>query len=135
MIALDTNVLVRVVTQDDPEQLRIALEVMQQPELFVTKTVMLETAWVLRFTYGLERESVHAALAAIVGYSNITVEDRTAVLHALAWLGRRLDFADALHLASGRKATAFATFDRRLAKAARAVADAPPVRFLGPPQP
>jgi predicted nucleic-acid-binding protein len=53
MIALDTNVIVRVVTRDDPQQVPAALAVMQSGDLWVSKTVLLETEWVLRYSYKL----------------------------------------------------------------------------------
>lgn len=131
MIALDTNVIVRVVTGDDPEQLAAALAVMSAPELYISKTVILETAWVLSFTYRLDRSAVGRALTAVVGYPNVTVEGRIAVLQALTWHANGLDFADALHLASARDAVAFATFDRKLATPAANQSASPVVRLLG----
>lgn len=131
MIALDTNVIVRVVTQDDAEQARAAVEVMREPDLFVSKTVLLETAWVLSYTYGLGREAVGSALEGVVGYPNATIEDRGAVLLALAWYARGMDVADAMHLASARHTTELATFDRKLASSARRLPGTPPVRLIG----
>ena len=71
------------------------------------------------------------ALSGVVGYTNATVEDRSAVLRALTWHAQGMDFTDALHLASAREAMAFATFDRELAAAATSRSAAPAVRLLG----
>jgi predicted nucleic-acid-binding protein len=119
MIALDTNVLVRVVTADDPAQLEAALAVMRSEALWVCKTVLLETEWVLRYTYRLSRDETLRAFRGLLGYRTLQVEDRGCVLQALSLCEKGLDFADALHLASCGPADRFATFDRHLAKAAQ----------------
>jgi predicted nucleic-acid-binding protein len=118
MIALDTNVIIRVVTADDPEQLAIALEILRSGELWVCKTVLLETEWVLRYSYELPSATVLEALRRLLGYRGLQVEDRGAVLQALSLLESGMDFADALHLASSTGAERFVTFDRPLAKMA-----------------
>lgn len=132
MIALDTNVIVRVITKDDPEQLPIALAVLQSESLWVAKTVLLETEWVLRYTYDLSRESILLAFRRFLGYRRIRVEDRAAVLRALRLYRHGMDLADALHLASSLPAGFFVTFDRRLARRAGDLHDGvvPPVELL-----
>lgn len=119
MIALDTNILVRVVTADHPEQLALALEVLRSGELWVSKTVLLETEWVLRYSYELSPAVILEALRRLLGYRSLQVEDRGAVLQAFSLVETGMDFADALHLASSTDAESFATFDRTLAKLAR----------------
>jgi predicted nucleic-acid-binding protein len=132
MIALDTSVLVRVVTADDPGQLEAALAVMRSNALWVCKTVLLETEWVLRFTYELSRSEILLALRGLLGYRTLQVEDRGSVLLALSLYAKGMDFADVLHLASSGTADRFATFDRPLAKAAKAGGGEgiPPVELL-----
>lgn len=130
MIALDTNVVVRVLANDDPEQVETALEVMESDVLWLPKTVLLETEWVLRYTYRQSREAITAGLKKIVGLENAVTEDRDAVLDALAWFSDGLDFADALHLASSRRAEEFLTFDRQLASAQERVDATPTVHLL-----
>jgi len=132
MIALDTNILIRVVTGDDPEQLAVALEVMRSGDLWVCKTVLLETEWVLRYSYKLSCEAILEALRRLLGFRSLQVEDRNAVLEALSLFEEGMDFADALHLASGSRALSFATFDRTLATtAAKAQREGiPPVTLL-----
>jgi predicted nucleic-acid-binding protein len=126
MTAVDTNVLVRVVTKDDPSQFAAAVRVMKSGDLWVAKTVLLETAWVLEHAYVLRRDVVLDAMRRIVGYGGLVVEDETAVIRALDWSGEGMDFADALHLASSAGAREFVTFDRRLA--ARGAVVRSPVR-------
>ena len=130
MIALDTNVIVRVLANDDPEQVETALEVMESDVLWLPKTVLLETEWVLRFTYGQSREAIAKGLSQILGLENAVVEDREAVLDALAWFSDGMDFADAMHLASSRRAEEFLTFDRQLASAQSRVNAKPSVHLL-----
>jgi predicted nucleic-acid-binding protein len=136
MIALDTNVIVRVVTADDPDQLKIALAVMQSESLWICKTVILETEWVLRFTYELSREAILAAMRGILGYRALQVESRGTILQALSWYEKGLDFANALHLTSSADADRFATFDREIPKVVKAYggADIPLIEFLEPPE-
>jgi predicted nucleic-acid-binding protein len=132
VIALDTNVIVRVVTADDPRQLKIALKVFEADSLWVCKTVLLETEWVLRYSYRLDPGSIYEVFRKLLGYSRFKVEDRDSVLRALMLFERGLDFADALHLASSGEAGRFATFDRPLAKAAHGLEDGPTVELLDP---
>lgn len=130
MIALDTNVLVRLLTRDDPQQAAIAAEVMRGEDLFVSKTVLLELEWVLRFTYRFEAAAINRALRGLLGLPTLTVEDSATVLDALDAHAAGLDFADALHLAASPKAATFATFDRKLAAHAERRDGAPRVRLL-----
>jgi len=117
--------------QDDPGQLQAAVAVMQADSLWVSKTVLLETEWVLRYTYKLAPEAILAVLRKLLGYRALQAEDRGAVLLALSLFQRGLDFADALHLASSTAAERFATFDRTLAKIANAeTAEIPTVELL-----
>ena len=130
MKAVDTNLVVRLVTWDDPEQAARAREQFETGALWLSKTVLLETEWVLRFSYGLDREPILAAFWKLLGYRPLHVEDREAVLRAVSRYGEGLDLADALHLASSSEADAFLTFDDRLAKRAAELETQPPVRRL-----
>ncbi len=118
MIALDTNVLVRYLTRDEPEEAARARSLIEHGPVFVAKTVMLETEWVLRSAYQFRPAAIAASLTAFLGLPGVTVEDASAVGQALAWYAQGLDFADALHAASCSQADAFATFDRRLQRRA-----------------
>lgn len=130
MIALDTNVIVRVITRDDAAQARRAAALMKNDSLWVSKTVLLETEWVLRYTYEFEAAAINGALSKLAALENLTVEDAPSVDLALEWHLAGMDFADALHLASSGGAAKLATFDRRLARAAGRVTGAIPVELL-----
>ncbi len=126
MIALDANILVRVVTADDPRQLKAAVAVMESGPLWVSKTVLLETERVLRYCYELSRAAILGALQGLLGYQALEVESRGTVLRAFRWYEKGMDFADALHLASSADADRFATFDRELAKLAKSLGEEVP---------
>ena len=52
MIAIDTHIVVRFLTQDDVAQFQQVAELFRQAELFIPERVLLETEWVLRLAYG-----------------------------------------------------------------------------------
>lgn len=119
MTALDTNVLVRVLTNDDAVQSqRAAVFMRRQDRLYVLKTVLLEIEWVLRSSYGFDREAILLGLRSLMRTPNFTIQDDKAVIAALEWYEQGMDFADALHLASIDRETEFATFDVSLRRTA-----------------
>lgn len=119
MRAVDTNVLVRFLVADDPVQFRRARKLMEAGAVFIPKTVLLETEWVLRHAYGFAAADILHAFGALSGTSEVEMEEADAVQRALAWFAGGMDFADALHIASRGNAAEFLTFDKRLASAAR----------------
>lgn len=121
MLAVDTNVIVRIVTHDDPEQAQRAVALFEREGIFIAKTVLLEVEWVLRFSYQLPREVIAPTLRKVVGLHNVEVENPDEVFIALDGYEQGLDFADALHLASSGSAEGFATFDQKMAKRAGAL--------------
>ena len=134
MRALDTNVLARFFVDDADDaqaakQRPAAVAALAQRS-FVSVTVLLEFEWVLRGFYELTPKDIARVLRALASIAQVTLEDRDAVLVAVDAFDKGLDFADALHLARSSRAAGFATFDRRLAKRAKALALAPPVELL-----
>jgi predicted nucleic-acid-binding protein len=120
MIAIDTNVIVRVLIGDDPVQSSLARSLVENEQVFVPVTVALETDWVLRSTYGFDGGRVCRAIRAFGGLPGVTIEDAEAVARSLDLAEGGMDFADALHLARSSHCAAFATFDRRLKRSAQA---------------
>jgi predicted nucleic-acid-binding protein len=118
VIAIDTNVVVRLLTNDDPAQAARAADLLARERVLVPKTVLLETERVLRYSYEIPQPVVLSAFRKLLGLPQVAAEDATAIARALELYEGGMDFADALHLASAREATAFATFDTRLAKRA-----------------
>lgn len=125
MRAIDTNVIIRLLTGDDPVQAEAAKRIIQEGDLFVGVTVLLETEWVLRAGYGFGEGEIASALRGLAGLAQVTVEDAAAVAMALDWMAQGMDFADALHLARSEHCSAFITFDRRLASRAKDLAQTP----------
>ena len=123
MIAVDTNVVVRYLVEDYVAQTDRAEVVLRSGEVLVGKTVLLETEWVLRGRYRFDPAAIGRGLRQLLGLPGVAVEDPAAVAQALDLHDHGFDFADALHLASGRQAEAFATFDQALRRRARRVPD------------
>jgi predicted nucleic acid-binding protein len=119
MVAIDADVVVRLLTGYDPEQAERARVVVEAEGAFVATTVLLKAEWVLRSAYGFGRADVVAALRAFAGLPQVRVEDPGRLAEALDRAAAGFDFADALHLATPEAARGFATFDARLVRAAR----------------
>jgi predicted nucleic acid-binding protein len=118
MLAIDTNVVVRYLTGDHPEQSPRARALIDGHDVFVSTTVLLETEWVLRGAYGYAPAQVGNALRAFAGLPRVMLENPASAATALDWMAQGMDFADALHLAAAEGCTAFVSFDRRFAQAA-----------------
>lgn len=116
--AIDTNVLIRFLTKDDPEQYAKARALIEGGDIFVATTVLLEGEWVLRSGYGYARKNIISALRSFGGLPGVTLENPHATAQALEWAEAGMDFADALHLASSSRYGSFYTFDARLIRAA-----------------
>jgi predicted nucleic-acid-binding protein len=122
---LDTNVLVRYLTEDDPVQARRAADLIttvtaRGGKCFISAVVLCELTWVLRGAYDVSRNDVSIALDQILATSQFVVGDKDVVRRALeAYRHGRADFADyvigALHAQAGCGKTV--TFDRRLRQA------------------
>ena len=114
-ITADTNLLVRVLVQDDPEQARAAMDLLRRAELVaVPLPVLCELVWVLRRVYGFAAADCVAAIEALLA-ARVVVTDRPAVKCGLRLLAAGGDFADAVIAFSGRRlgGERFVSFDRR----------------------
>lgn len=124
MPALDTNVLLRYIVQDDAAQCASAVRLIRQcvgagEPLFVPVTVALEVEWVLRASYGFTKDEVMAALSALLSAAELTFESERALEVALQlYRDGSADFADGLHIALAAQAgeVPLWTFDRRAAR-------------------
>jgi predicted nucleic-acid-binding protein len=120
MIAVDTNVWVRFVTNDNGEQTKRALDLLKSSEaILIPKTVLLEMEWVLRSAYGLPARSIEVAMLNILGLPNVHAEAPEDIVNALDYYREGMDFADALHLAGSGSIDAFYTFDDKFIKVAK----------------
>ncbi|MBW8728685.1 MAG: type II toxin-antitoxin system VapC family toxin [Inquilinus limosus] len=120
MLGIDTNLIVRYLTGDHPDQSARARALIDGQPIFASVTVMLEVEWVLRSTYGYRPVDIARALRAFAGLPTVTIEDAAIVAATLDLAEKGMDFADALHLGRSAHCEGFATFDRKFVKAAKA---------------
>ena len=117
MRAVDTNVLVRLVTRDDPRQLAAA-EAFIQRGAWVSTLVLAETAWVLGSVYELDHDAVATVVEMLLSHEHLALQDAEVVAAALEQFRttRALGFTDCLVLELARKAghLPLGTFDKRL---------------------
>jgi len=124
LAALDTNVLVRYLVQDDAVQGEAAARLIHRgigagSPLFVPVTVLLELEWVLRSVYDFDKAAVLEAMFGLIGSFELGFQSETAVEMALAQFQRgAADFADCLHAALATQAgeQPLWTFDKAAAK-------------------
>jgi predicted nucleic-acid-binding protein len=128
VVAVDTNVLVRLLTGDEPAQSARARAIFERETVLLAKTVILESEWVLRRLYRFGSARIADAFVALIALPDLVCEDAGAVADAIQWMRGGTDFADALHLASARPAGRFATFDYKLVQRAAKIADIAVVR-------
>jgi predicted nucleic-acid-binding protein len=118
MLAIDTNLVIRYLVADDRAQAGRARRLIDNNDVFVCTTVMLETEWVLRSVYRFSVEQCADALAGFAGLPQVTLEDAATTAKALNWMLQGVDFADGLHLAKAEGCEAFISFDRNFARSA-----------------
>ena len=124
MIALDTNVLVRYLVEDDEAQSRRATKLIEatiarEDELFVSDVVMCETVWVLSSAYPFSRNEITDALAGLLRARSVIFTSTDRLARSLeAYRNGKGDFADYLirELAREAGAETVATFDKSLLK-------------------
>jgi len=121
MIGLDTNILVRYVTQDDPVQSAKATDIIENrlslaDPGFVSVVTMAEVVWVLDRAYGLSDAEIAAAIERMLQIDILVVENEQQVFAAMVALKQgRGAFADALIAELGTRAgcTYTLTFDKK----------------------
>ena len=120
MTGLDTNVLVRYLTQDDAEQFQAALRLLNKKGLVfhVTDLVLVEMDWVLSSLYDWSREEIAETLARLLTIHNLVFEDESRIRGALRALRAGADLADALIAARchEQECRDLATFDKKMVK-------------------
>ena len=119
MRAVDTNVLVRLITRDDEQQVAAA-ETFVASGAWVSSLVLAETSWVLSAAYDLDHAAVATAIEMLLQHNSLTLQDPDVVAAALDHYRRKpaLGFSDCLVLEIARKAghLPLGTFDRNLGK-------------------
>ena len=122
MIGLDTNVLVRYLTHDDPAQTRAAVKLIdslaQKSPGFVPLIVLVELVWVLEASYGFEKKEIEQVLETLLRSNELVVERAEIAWQALRKFGSgRADFSDCVIERCGHAVDCqyTATFDRKAA--------------------
>ena len=123
MIALDTNVLVRYLVQDDAAQARVATKVIEsltdKAQGFVGREVLIELVWVLERAYGLARIEIATALDGLLASTELVIECADDLGLAIElYRNDGYGFADLMIVASARRAGSkeLVTFDRKAAR-------------------
>ena len=119
MLAIDTNILVRLVAIDDAAQVTKSREVIE-PGAFISFGVAMEAEWVLAKAYRMSRDDIWTAMTELMATGCLTTPNDADLLWALDRYRAGADFADMLHIASARGTDGFATFDRSLLRDAGA---------------
>lgn len=119
MRAVDTNVLVRLVTRDDARQVKTA-EAFVAKGAWVSHLVLVESVWVLSSVYDLGPSELATTIEMLLSHKDLTLQDSEAVVAALGRFIERpaVSFSDCLVLEVARRAghLPLGTFDRGLAK-------------------
>ena len=113
MVVVDTNIIVRFLTQDDEEQFKKCLNIFNHQDIYIPDTIILETEWVLRYAYNFEPIRITKAFSKLFGLSNVYLSNASSIAQAIDWHKEGMDFADALHLVQSQKYECFYTFDRK----------------------
>lgn len=125
MIAIDTNIIVRLLTQDDEAQYQASLKLFSENDIFITDTVILEAERVLRYAYDFEPSAICNAFKKLFGLRNICLSNAQIVASAIHWHEQGMDFADAFHLALSQHASALKTFDDKFIRKAKSLSKCP----------
>jgi len=118
-LAVDTKVLARALVDDGSKQAQRSRDLLNEKEVFVPYSVLLETEWLLRSIMKLDRAHINRTFATLVASANISFSNRGDIADVIAWHGAGLDFADAMHLRACEGCDGLASFDvafRRRAK-------------------
>lgn len=129
MIGLDTNILVRYLTQDDDAQFQKVLQMLNRKKaaFFVCDLVLVETDWVLRSLYDWTGGEVADAFARLTTIHNLSFENEARLRASLKALREGADLADELNVRSCREqgAKSFATFDKDVVRRHKPFAASP----------
>lgn len=83
MIAVDTNIIIRFLTQDDNEQYKKAFDLFNSYDVFIADSVILETEWVLRFAYKFSSTEIYKALIGLFGLKTVILTNPTSIAQTI----------------------------------------------------
>lgn len=119
MRAVDTNVLVRLLTRDDARQVAAA-EAFVASGAWVPHLAVAEATWVLASVYDREPDAIATAVEMLLNHQSLTVQDEEVVIAAVAQFRQqpKVGFSDCLMVEVARKAghTPLGAFDRDLGR-------------------
>lgn len=118
LLGADTNLIIRLIVEDDAEQLDRIGTLLTEHDLFVPLTVLLEAEWVLRSRFQWSRVDIATTLAALIKLEGIYAERSSQLGWAIEKYEVAGDFADFVHVVASCECEGFATFDARLKKLA-----------------
>ncbi|MBW2369910.1 MAG: type II toxin-antitoxin system VapC family toxin [Deltaproteobacteria bacterium] len=123
MIAFDTNALVRMLVEDDPDQAKIVDDVVTLVEknsgqIIILTEVLIETVWVLESVYHCTRKEIYQFLEALISTSAFTFGEASVIRTAISQYRRGGDFADLVIVNQARRLQAkkLVSFDKKLQK-------------------
>ena len=123
MIAIDTNIVIRLLTRDDELQFKKSLKLFKSHDIFIPDTVILESEWVLRYAYNYTPTIISNAFSKLFGLPNVHLTNPATIAQSLQWHINGLDFADALHLSQCQKYEQFFTFDKKFISKSKEICD------------
>ncbi len=119
MRAVDTNLLVRLMTRDDARQVAAA-EAFIQKGAWVSHLALVEATWVLSAVYSRDAAAISIAVEMLLGHETLSIQDSDVVVAALSHFQKHpsVGFSDCMLLEIARKAghLPLGTFDRGLGK-------------------
>ena len=118
MIAVDTNIVVLLLMDDEFPQEAAARAIFSNAEVCIAKTVIVKTACVLRSVYGFDANKVSKSIRLLLGLKNVHVEDRGTIHAALALVEAGVEFSDAVHVFSRQPGSNFQSFDTKVVQRA-----------------
>lgn len=128
VIALDTNILIRLATGDDAAAIDRILALLDTVTGWVSRTVLLEVFIVLEHVYKIPRQRIVEIMFELVDDPRLRIEGAERVIVALEATRQGLSFQDALHVASTpSNIERFATLDKKLVQRAPRIFDRPTV--------
>jgi predicted nucleic-acid-binding protein len=123
MIAFDTNALIRMLIEDDPNQAKIVRELITQVEnnsgqILILAEVLIETVWVLESSYKCTREEISGFLETLAGTPLFATTEPSVLRSAISQYKRGGDFADLVIVFQAKhlKANKLISFDKKLQK-------------------
>lgn len=118
MVAIDTNIVVRLIVRDDEAQSQRARRLLEREQVLLLTTVILESEWVLRSIYRHTKTEIIGAFRSLFGLPGVSLEQPDRVKAALELAESGCELSDAMHVA-GLGDAVFATFDLDLIRRAK----------------